>query len=101
MPSVDLIRYWSKGCVGERANGRVGDAATMPLDRWGENPTSQGLRRGQIFEAGQKRRPGPRQSVAAAGLGAPMTWLLYQTLAPVLSRSGGMASLNNGANPHL
>jgi hypothetical protein len=30
MPSVDLIRYWSKGCVGETANGRVGDAATMP-----------------------------------------------------------------------
>ena len=51
MTIVDLIRYWSKGCVGETANGRVGDAATMSLDRWGENPTSQGLRRGPIFEA--------------------------------------------------
>jgi hypothetical protein len=32
-------------------------------DRWGEDPTSQGLRRGQLSR--------PRQSVAAAGLGAP------------------------------
>jgi hypothetical protein len=73
MPSVDLIRYRSKGCIGETAKGSVGDAATMPLtgraDWWGEK------------------------------LGAPMTWLLYQALAPVLSRAVGTALRNNLSKP--
>jgi hypothetical protein len=38
--------------------------------RWGENPTSQSLRRG-LCQGLTGRRTGPRQSVAAAGLGAP------------------------------
>ena len=37
--------------------------------RWGENPTSQSLRRG-LLEGAIHHRTGPRQSEAAAGLGA-------------------------------
>lgn len=63
MPSVDLIRYWSKGCVGETANGHVGDAGTVPLT--GEAKNSK--RRGRHC--------------------------FYQTSAPALSRSVRVLSL--------
>jgi len=57
------------GRHGDGANGRIGETAIDPDVGRGENPTSQGLRRGQSYGL-IRYAAGPRQSVAAVGLGA-------------------------------
>jgi len=81
---------WREGSRGERAKGRHGDTATRrrgEWDEWGESGPGPGgaktrlrkaLRRGQL-DGVIRHRTGPRQSEAAAGLGAekgiPLRWL--------------------------
>ena len=96
-----------KGAGRDRANGTQ--------DRWGENPTSQGLRRGPS-QGVTRHRTGPRQSVAAAGLGAgkriPLRWLdragfelCVRVASPRigsfsgLSKPGGVARPRSGSKP--
>src|SRR5260221_7433154 len=86
---------------------RFPEAVTTPLIRWGEEPTSQSdstelaevLRRGPIFVALQNIGPRPRQSVAAAGLGAPKMGFVYQTFAPGFCHSVRGAAKNGVSQP--